>query len=244
MSFIVPNRLIAVSTLTIVALWSSPAAHAQILSQNFDNVSTLGETGWSFQNLSDLPSTDSWFQGDTSAFTANSGAADSYAAADYLLTTGGTGTETLSVWMITPQITVKNGDTVSFFTRTVFSPGPPDRLELRFSAAGASTNVGTTSSSVGDFTTLLTTVNDGLTTSGYPEVWTQVTTTFSGLSGPTSGRLGFRYNVPNAGVAGDNSSYIGVDDLLVLVGAAVPEPSTLALMGLGVLVLIRNRRAR
>ena len=34
-----------------------------------------------------------------------------------------------------------------------------DRLELRLSTNGASTNVGTTTTSVGDFTTLLLTVN-------------------------------------------------------------------------------------
>ena len=243
MSILVSNRLIAVSALAAVAVWSSPVAHAQILAQNFDSISSLAAAGWSFQNLSDSPSTGQWFQGNPTTFVANSGATNSYAGANFQLTTGTTGTETLSAWMITPQITVKNGDTVSFFTRTVDTPAFPDRLELRFSAAGASTNVGASSSSFGDFTTVLTTVNGGLTTAGYPSAWTQITTTFSGLSGPTSGRIGFRYFVPNGGISGDNSDYIGVDDLLVAAGAAVPEPSTLALMGLGVLALIRKRRA-
>ena len=48
----------------------------------------------------------------------------------------------------------------------------PDRLQVRASTAGESTNVGTTSQSVGDFTTLLLDINENYQQGGYPEAWT------------------------------------------------------------------------
>lgn len=58
---------------------------------------------------------------------------------------------------------------------------------------GASTNAGTTETSVGDFSTLLLDINPTLVPSGYPNAWTQYTVTISGVPTPTSGRLAFRY---------------------------------------------------
>jgi hypothetical protein len=45
----------------------------------------------------------------------------------------------------------------------------------------ASTNVGSTATGVGDFTTLLLDINPNYTTNCYPDVWTQFTVTLSGL---------------------------------------------------------------
>jgi hypothetical protein len=84
-------------------------------------------------------------------------------------------------------------------------------MEVRLSTNGASTNVGTGSTAVGDFTTLLTSINPGLVTGGYPAAWTEYTITISGLGGATSGRLAFRYFVTGGGPSGDNSNFIGID---------------------------------
>ena len=51
------------------------------------------------------------------------------------------------------------------------------------STNGASSNVGTTATDVGDFTTLLLDINPTYTTTGYPNVWTQFTVTVSGVIG-------------------------------------------------------------
>ena len=75
-------------------------------------------------------------------------------------------------------------------------------------------NVGSSSSSVGDFSTQLLSVSPALATAGYPSAWTKLTATFSGLSGATSGRVAFRYFVPDGGASGSNSDFIGMDDLL------------------------------
>ena len=86
---------------------------------------------------------------------------------------------------------------MTFYTRTVDVPQFPDRLQVRMSTNGTSTNVGTTAFDVGDFTVLMLDINPGLTTAGYPNVWTQFTVTVSGVASPTTGRLAFRYFVPD-----------------------------------------------
>jgi hypothetical protein len=181
---------------------------AQNISESFDNFAGLTGNGWVINNLSSPIGTVSWGQGDNSSpFPPYSGTG--FAFVNYQ---SGAGTATLSNWLIAPSRTFNNGDVVTFYTRTVDSPAYPDRLELRLSTNGASTNVGATSTSVGDFTTVLLTVNPTLTTTGYPSIWTQYTATISGLAGPTPGRVAFRYFVTSGGPNGTNSDYIGIDE--------------------------------
>ena len=102
----------------------------------------------------------------------------------------------------------------TFYTRTVDPPPVvfPDRLQVRMSTNGASTDVGTTATSVGDFTTLWLDINPNYEPEGYPRVWTQFTVNLSGIpGGSTLGRLAFRYFVENGGPNGANSDYIGID---------------------------------
>ena len=104
--------------------------------ERFDDVSLLGSRGWVTQNNSmPGPGTTGWFQG-SRFFSAQSGG---YIAADF---NNGAGLSTLSNWLLTPPITLQNGMMMSFWTRTVGSPSFPDRLQLRMSPNGASTNVG------------------------------------------------------------------------------------------------------
>ena len=140
--------------------------------------------------------TTSWFQGNSTVFPAQSGAATSYIGANFNNTTG---TNTISNWLLTPPVTLQNGETMTFWTRTVTAPAFPDRLQVRMSTNGSSSNVGTTATDVGDFTALLLDINPTYTTTGYPNVWTQFTVTVSGVPSPTLGRLAFRYFVENGG---------------------------------------------
>lgn len=178
------------------------------LSEGFDDITLLPGLGWASQNNSQPAGTTSWFQGNATVFPAHQGPPTSYLGANY---NNGAGVATISNWMMTPVLQIKNGDTWSFWTRCPSGSSWPDRLELRMSTAGNSTNVGTTATSVGDFTILLVSVNENLTQGGYPEVWTQFSGTISGLSGPVTGRLAFRYFVTNGGPNGANSNYIGID---------------------------------
>ena len=203
----------------LVILFWAKLFFAQAITENFDNITTLSGNGWVLQNNSTPVGALGWFQGTATTatptpgpFNSFNGAANSYIAANFN-STGSTGT--ISNWIITPNRTLRNGDVFTFYTRKpTIGAGQvdyPDRLEVRLSANGASTNVGTGATGLGDFTTLLLSINPTLVTNVYPQVWTQYTITISGLPAPTSGRIAFRYFVTNAGSLGSNSDYIGID---------------------------------
>jgi uncharacterized delta-60 repeat protein len=135
---------------------------------------------------------------------------------------------TISNWLLTPPVTLQNGAVINFATRTVDVPQFPDRLQVRMSTNGASTNVGTTPFEVGDFTVLLLDINPSLTTNGYPNAWTDFTVMVSGLSSPTTGRLAFRYYVPDGGPFGRNGDYIGIDEVWFSCTPPVPTPTPTA----------------
>lgn len=187
----------------------------QAYTENFDNITTLVAGGWFLQNSSVPLGITSWSQGVNAAasgpFDSYNGAANAYISANFNNTTGGTGI--ISNWLLTPNRTIRNGDVFTFFTRKASPDTYPDRLEVRLSTNGASTNTGS-GTGVGDFTTLLMSINPTLTTGVYPTAWTQYTITISGLPAPTSGRIAFRYFVTAAGPLGTNSDYIGIDNVV------------------------------
>ncbi len=187
-------------------------------SEGFDDITNL--PGWFTQNNSSPIGTTSWFQGNSAVFPSHSGAPTSYIGANFNNTAG---TGTISNWLLTPEVSLANGDTFSFWTRSVTGSSFPDRLEVRLSLNGASTNVGTAATDVGDFTTLLLEINPTLAIGGYPQVWTQYTVTLSSIPGGASGRFAFRYFVTNGGPSGSNSDYIGIDTVeFTSAGPATP----------------------
>ncbi len=188
--------------------------------EGFDDITLLPGLGWAIINNSEPLGTASWFQGNPTVLPAHSGAENSYIGVNFNSTAG---VGTISNWGLTPEITFNNGDTLRFWTRTSTGSSWADRLQVRMSTAGASIDVGTTATSVGDFTTLLEDINPTLIGNGYPQAWTEYVITISGLSGPTNGRIGFRYFVENGGPSGSNSNYIGIDTL-TYASAAEPNP--------------------
>ncbi len=218
-------------------------------SENFDTVNALANpnlngqvtpSGWQGALRSAPIGSTGIFQGNDTVFPSQAGPPTSYAGMNFNNTAG---TGTINTFMMTPELLLNNGDVVSFYTRTVTGNPFPDRLELRMSTAGTSTNVGNSAVSVGDFTTLLVSVNPNLT-NAYPDVWTSFTATLANLPGPTCGRFALRYTVPDAGPTGANSNYIGVDTFetsATLQPNCVPEPASLATLGLGLLLLLRRR---
>lgn len=198
------------------------------LSEGFENVPALFSAGgWVQINRSNPLGPATYLQGGTSLSPAQSGPVNSFAVVNFASTgspDGSSGVGTISNWAITPTLVYDNGDTIEFWTRSggLF----PDRLELRFSSNGASTNVGATESTVGDFSTLLLSINPNLAQGGYPAAWTKFTATIAGLQAPTSGRVAFRYFVTDGGPDGANSNIIGIDTLSI--APAVPEPAMLA----------------
>ena len=191
-------------------LLSDASAQVSSLTEGFDVLPTT----WTNTNNSKPVGPNKWFHPQTSyqTFEAYSGDSTSFLAANYGATTT-TGVGDISLWFISPLLNLENGGVVKFWTRTVSPSNYPDRLELRLSIAGASTNVGSTETSVGDFTTILLSVNPNLKKHGYPEEeFTEYTATLSGLAAATTGKIAFRYWVTNGGGAGANSNYIGIDE--------------------------------
>lgn len=147
------------------------------------------------------------------------GTPNTFALVNYTSTTSTSATAgTISNWLISPAITVQNGDVVSFYSRkgTSGTTDYPDRLELRMSSAALHTTPTGGPTGVGSFTTLGVTINPTLVAGFvYPKVWTQYSYTVSGLSGPTSVKFGFRYYVTSGGLNGANSDIIGIDTFSV-----------------------------
>ena len=205
------KNALALLSILIMLVSFTTKVKAQSFTEGFEVSSPL--TDWWVANTSDdAGTTINWFRGRPTTFIAQAGSDSSYLASNYQSDTNLTTAGTISDWLITPNRVFNNGDVVTFYTRTIANPATyPDNLQVRFSSNGTSTNVGTSSATVGDFTTLLLEINPTLSLSVYPAVWTQYTITISGLAGPTSGRVAFRYYVTNGGAAGANSYYIGID---------------------------------
>ncbi|MDQ5825055.1 MAG: choice-of-anchor J domain-containing protein [Chloroflexota bacterium] len=174
-------------------------------------------SSWTVINRSSPQGSTSWFQGNPAIFPAHSGDPNSYVGANFNSTTG---TNTISNWLISPEVPLQSGRQFVFWTRTSTDSPFGDRLQVRLSTAGASTNVGTTDESVGDFTTLLLEINPDQASGGYPDAWTQYVITLNNISGTQSGRFAFRYYVTEGGPTGDNSNYIGIDTVVYGVGCS------------------------
>ncbi|MBL8751694.1 MAG: choice-of-anchor J domain-containing protein [Planctomycetes bacterium] len=197
------------STQILCALAVAGVVHAQSFSEGFEpGPATPGTAAipanWTSVNASvGGPGTNpNWqIRNDGLVFPASAGV--SYAFANF---NSSTGANNISNYLISPLVTLNNGDTISFYTRTVTAPTFPDRLELVFNTTGSVNPL--------DFTNVVLTINPTLTTAGYPTTWTQFTGTISGLSGPTGGRFAFHYNPTNGGPLGANSDYVGIDDVV------------------------------
>lgn len=192
------------------------------LEEGFEDVTGLPGQGWAIVNNSSPIGSNSWFQGNPDVFPSHVGEPADYAAVNWA--SGGGTIAYLSNWLLTPEVTVADGAELTFWTRGPVGSAFADRLEVRLSTSGASTDVGTTTTSVGDFDTLLLTINEDLDPPAYPQAWTEYTVTISGVAEPTTGRLAFRYHVPDGGPSGVNSNFIGIDTLSYTSPSEPPEP--------------------
>ena len=206
----------------LVAAASCSAVAAPLLFEGFNDVRTLPFSGWALINNSSPPGSTGWFQGDPAFFPAAAGPADSYIAANFNNAAYG---GTVSNWLLTPEVALFNGESLNFSLR-LLGEGLLDRVEVYFSPNGASTDVASGLS--------LLTAFESDTDTG----WQQRAALVQGLSGPASGRFAFRYVVDDTSL---NGNYIGLDSVSI---NAISEPSTIALIGLGIILLGHRKRWR
>jgi hypothetical protein len=211
------NSLFAAAACSLAAL-AAPVAQAagvEVLNEGFGNVGGL--SGWSQVNAS-VPPGSGWFQGNPGIFPAQAGAADAYAAANFLGAAYGSGT--VDNWLITPALNLSGTTVLSFFTRHAAEPGFDDRLQVLFSPG-----TGTDASGF----TLLATIGGP---NGYTTEWESYTAT---VDASGAGRFAFRY-------VGDAATlnYVGLDTVSVV--TAVPEPSAWAMLGAGLGLFGLRRR--
>jgi len=236
---------------------AQPTNYTQGFNDVSDDASGIFSNGWVFDNLSNPPPastspTGFWAQGVPAEFgdIAQAGAPNSFITATFESGSTSTTGSAVSDWLLTPELTFENGSVVSFYTEQSHPSATfPNRLQVRLSLNGASTNVGTqppgvgsVQPSFGDFTTLLADINPTYlnppAAGAYPTTWTQESFTISGLSAPTTGRIGFLYLLTNNFTQG---SQIGIDSFVL-----VPEPPQVALLTVGglAILLVTFRRLR
>jgi hypothetical protein len=190
--------------------------------EEFDTVANLYKRGWVFINNSAPLGATTWSQGiyENGKFGIFGFPAYSYnyAATDYAYVESscGEGSALLSCWMITAPIMMKNGDKISFYTRTTDDPAAKaDRLQVRANYENALADVGNTPQSIGVFKTPIIDINTTYCktcASAYPTNWVKLEfTVVNGSATPIPGRIAFRYFIEGGGPDGIRSASIGVD---------------------------------
>jgi len=207
--------------LLLLSLASGVTAFSQVIfSEGFNTFTSLAAAGWTSTNQSSPLGASTWAQGGGTAFATGgqAGGTTSFTLCNYNSTTGA---GTISNWLMTPPITVKNGDVISFYSRKGGTSGSfADRLEFRLSDQGAASVAPSGATGLGSYTNLAISINPNLTNNttavdGYPLTWTQYSYTVVGLPADTSMRMAFRYFVTNGGPDGANSNIVGVDTFAI-----------------------------
>jgi len=213
--------------------------------EEFDNVGDLASKGWVFKNNSVPIGQNGWRQGRYEAatgaqykflnpvpfygFPAHSASAtpNDFISCDVTAGNDVNGAADYSAFLISPQLPLKNGDRLIFYTRAVddanYSIYTRDRMQVLANYTDGTASVGNTKTSVGGFTRVLLDINPNYVNNdpgGYPRIWRKYTYTFAGIPGDSvmKGRFAFRYLASDAGIFGGISgnnypSCVGIDSL-------------------------------
>lgn len=223
--------------------------------EEFDNAGELTGKGWVFVNNSNPIGQSGWRQGRYEsaamvqykflapvsvlgfpAYSAHNSPNDFISADASAVNEANspTGVANISAWLITPQVPVKNGDKIIFYTRAVddsyYAVYTKDRMQVRANFTDGTANVGNTDASVGNFTTLLLDINPNYiyndpggntgNVPGYPRNWTKYTINISNVPNGSvaKARFAFRYYAVDAGIFGGSTgnnypTVVGIDSL-------------------------------
>ncbi|GAA4732987.1 choice-of-anchor J domain-containing protein [Flavisolibacter ginsenosidimutans] len=197
-----------------------PPVPNQSFSEEFDTVSSALARGWQLANTSVPLGSGIWQQGGgIPPWFAPYSSAGTYAGfigADYTSTSADQGV--ISNWLISPALTLQNGDKIVFYTKGWVIPASAtdstdyaNRLQVSINTTSTDIVVGK-GLDVGNFNTVLLDINPNYieyhtdpalySAQAYPGNWTRFEATVFGLNGPTKGRFAFRYFVENGGYNG------------------------------------------
>jgi Secretion system C-terminal sorting domain len=211
--------------------------NAQILSEDFDDVDSLFNrinNPWKAINFSNPVGAFGWSNSGGAVFSgigAYNGDSTQCLLSSYSAVSGCC---LLSNFAITPPISLKNGDTVSFYTRVpTNSTGGvtyPDRLIVRINTvdAGADSlaDMGDGIDYLDKYDSVLVDINPTWSKlpypTGYPRVWTKITAVINKFTGSNArlSRIAFQNRNDSGGVSGAWSNLIGIDALRITSGGS------------------------
>lgn len=220
--------------------------------EEFDTVSAAIKRGWVLRNTSSPKGTHIWAQGclNDPAVTgwaaipfpaySSKGTFPGFIGTDYTSTSAQVGV--ISNWLISPLTTMKNGDKIVFYTRTLSVPYNisstvrdtsdfANRLQVRICPSdnlntGDGIDAGAYEIALLDINPAQiawhTTANPAPSPTNpawpvrsplaYPQGWTRFEATVYGINGPLQGRFAFRYFVTGAGSNG-NATLVAIDQV-------------------------------
>lgn len=221
-----------------------PATPPASFVEEFTNVSELTSKGWVLKNLSNPVGQTGWRQGRYESgtmaqykflgpvpyvgFPAYSAALSpkDFISCDVAAVNEGT----LSAWLISPVVPVREGDQIIFYTRAADDSNYPvytkDRMQVRANFSDGTINL--TDTGAGNFTRLLLDINPGYVfndpssgqSGGYPRSWTRYVITVDSVPGTSTAaaRFAFRYYGTDAGLQGGSTAnnyatIVGIDSL-------------------------------
>jgi hypothetical protein len=211
--------------------------NAQILSEDFDDVDTLltrPTNTWKAINFSNPLGSIGWFNGNGATgtgFAAYNGDTSACLAGDYGSVAGCC---VISNFFITPSISLKNGDTLSFYTRvpTNATGGVtfPDRLIVRINTVDdgvdSTADMGDGIDYLDKYDSILVDINPTWSKLpypiGYPREWTKITTVINKFSGANArmSRIAFQNRNDSGGISGAWSNIIGIDAVRITSGGS------------------------
>ena len=204
----------------------------QSFTEEFDTVGNAYARGWKVKNTSTPMVPLLWQQGGDvipffQAYSSN-GSNEGFVGINAIINAPAIGV--LSSWLISPVVTMQNGDTISFYTRSKYEDEGNfggtagvlndfgNRVQLRLNTNNDGTEVGIGLEN-GDFTTPLLDINPSYNANlaantpaqnatAFPANWTKYQAVVYGLTEPVSGRFALRYLIEDGNLFG---SGIGID---------------------------------
>ena len=120
-----PSRVVNPTGLASTLTPATPDCEV-LIDERFDDIRNL--PGWVLMNRSEPLGATDWFQGNDEVFPAFDGDPTAYIAANF---NNGRDLATISNWLLTPEISLQDGSTLTFYTRTIADSAYP-RIGCRF----------------------------------------------------------------------------------------------------------------